>query len=680
MRATFFGVEIGKTGIVKSQIGLDVTGHNIANVDTRGYTRQRIVGTAYDPFYSIGRLKPVSQALVGGGTRVLIHDQIRSAYLDRRYRTENTMNSYWQKRTESLSYVESYFDNVKPETSINYSIEKFFEAIKILSTDPVEGSPRKLLQTAGQDLVQQLNSIYAGLVDLQEMQNKAVEVIVEEINGIAEKIVELNKVIYAFEVTGQIALDLRDKRNLLLDDLSALIDIEYSEERDRFGGTYLMVKIGTVDLVNHDCRNILGTREIANNIAGEPNVLEPVWKMDQALFGGDPLQLGGVDIVGDKSNNDFKEMLSRINQIANRIHALNASIVETAAETPPGDTTDLKAQRAALVDELSGLVDIGDILPAQLDADTPLAVTINGATLVSANTTIPPVKITIDRGAVDVKFELGNGELKAYIDMRDNTGVNLPGIPRYIEMLNDLARALVQEVNLVHMAGWTDPPGSGSLTGISFFNDGGQWQNTAGDERLFFNSSGQWEVQTLNTVTNEWETAVPQPVTPITDPTAAGYDYVVNLSQITAKNIRLSDMVRTSEFNIAASTVQIVKQGEPDELQRGNNKNMNTLYELFLKKDIVVGSVDIGSFDGFVTGIRFDIGNSLSFAKKTADNYEILSIAAENQRQSIAGVSLDEEMTNMIKYQHAYSGSSRVITAMDDMLDRLINGTGRVGL
>ena len=84
MRATFFGIEIGRTGLSYSQLGLDVTGHNIANVDTEGYTRQRLVGTAFDPFSTIGRALPVEQARVGGGVRVKILDQIRSAYLDSR--------------------------------------------------------------------------------------------------------------------------------------------------------------------------------------------------------------------------------------------------------------------------------------------------------------------------------------------------------------------------------------------------------------------------------------------------------------------------------------------------------------------------------------------------------------------------------------------------------------------
>ena len=540
VRATFFGLEIGKTGLTMSQLGLDVTGHNIANVDTRGYTRQRIVSTAYDPYATIGKALPVDQARVGGGVHVMIHDQIRSAYLDRRYRTENSTNAYWQKRTESLRYLESYFDNVNEETSINYSIARFFKAMKVLSEDTVEGSPRTLLQAAGKDLVQQLNVIYEGLIDLQETQNKAVLDSVGQINRIADEIAQLNKAIYGFEVTGHVANDLRDKRNVLLDDLSTLVDIEYRDYPDGKGYSKLEVSIGGRVLVDHVDTWQIGVREVPNMIpeledADEAPVWEVVWMMD------DPS---------------------------------------------------------------------GKSVP---DPDSPLI--------------------------------LKGGELKAYIDMRDGDGIgtNQRGIPYYIEMLNNLARALVQEVNAIHTQGWTDHPVEGSSSGIKFFEDFGA---------------------------------------------GSGPGYIVDqdkLLSVTARNIRLSDEVEENEFNIACSSKMIVKQGSPEQLQRGNNENMNALYALFLKKDIALGAVAsggiaIGSFDGYATSIRFDVGNTLNKAKKTAENSNTLTIAAENQRLSVAGVSLDEEMTNLIRYQHAYNGAARVITAMDDALDRLINGTGRVGL
>ena len=685
MRAAFSGIEIGRTGLTIAQLGLDVTGHNVANVETAGYTRQRLVQTAYDPFATIGKALPVSQALVGGGVRVKILDQIRSAYLDRRFRTENTINAYWLKRTEGLTYLESYFDDANEETSINFSVAKFFEAIKELAKDPVEGAPRKLLQTAGMDLVQQLNTIYEGLIDLQSSQNLAVKVTVEEINRMAAEIVDLNKSIYAFEVTGHLANDLLDKRNLLLDEMSALVDIEYREEPDGKGGVKLIVEIGGRTLLDHDRINRLDVEERDNPIPGEEDVYVPIWEAAK-IPGMDPIldqyvpfftglngtyarltQLYDPDTLTPIDMQDLDAVqaaMERINEITSRFARITprwedcqryialapaaaAGLLTTEEQEEWGALIVTLEEPLALFNELNAIVGGGAAVfemkepPPDWDWCVHTGISIGGADIVYAcndtyHSQIERARVRLEPGQMILESEdlvVKGGELRAYLDMRDSRDAHTPGIPYYVDMLNNLARALVQEINEVHRQGWTDAA-SGSVTGVNFFEEFG------------------------------------------------------NLSLITAKNISLSAEVKASEFNIACSTKQIVNQGAPDELQRGNNENMNALYELFLKKNIsinvvidgVPGTVDIGSFDSYVTGIRFDVANTLSYAKKTAVNSTTLLIAAENQRVSVSGVSLDEEMINMVKYQHAYSGASRIITAMDEMLDRLINSTGRVGL
>jgi len=605
MRGTFFGIEIGKTGISLGQLGLDVTGHNIANVNTVGYTRQRIIQTAHDPYSSITKLLPVEQARVGSGTRVKILDQIRSAYLDRRYRSENTISSYWETRTREMRYLESFFDNVNEKTSISYNLAKFFAAMKVMAEDTVEGAPRKDLQTAGIDLVQQFNAIYEGLMALQDTQNKAVKVTVEDINIMADEIVALNKAIYAFELTGHIANDLRDKRNVLLDNLSTIIDIEYEEYTDAWGGSAMRVwfpgsvymqddgtgnfvldgdgnPIPTTDrlyLLDHDVRNVLDVRAGENSIADEPDVWVAYW-------------VANVDKHGVRY--DWE----------------------------------------------------------------PVGVPSSGA--------VSPAEFMLNMDAI--RF----GELKALMDMRDNAGIELSGVPYYIEELNNLARALVISVNEVHRQGWTDPPFADSANGVNYFYEDSSWygyqNNVTGEFLRPGPNPGEWVDAAGNLVT----------------PTDLTHTWSLDASQITIKNIRLSDEVLYSEFNIAASSKEIIRKGEPEELQRGNNENMNALYALFTSTAIAINvrgrDIGIGSFDSFATSIRVDVGRKLKTAIDMGDTSRTLTHAAELQRTSVAGVSLDEEMTNLIRYNHAYNGASRVITAMDDALDRLINGTGRVGL
>jgi len=581
-RSSFFGLEIGRTGLTTAQFGLDVTGHNIANLDTDGYTRQRIVSTAYDPFSTIGKFAPVNQALVGGGVRVQILDQIRSAYLDKRFRDESGMHAFWETRTQSLSYVRSFFDNVNEKTSINYTLAAFFESMTKVSADPVAGAPRTLMQTAAMDLVQQLNMVYEGLIDFQKVENKAIETKIGDVNTMAKDIAALNVAIYTFEITGMIANDLRDKRNLLIDKLATYIDIEYEEYPDKFGHSMLRIRTAGDTLVDHDWpkSDVFGLALTDNSLPGEEQVFTPYW-------------------------------LNR--------------------------------------------VDDNPMSPNYFDPENPDPAVLLGARL-----------------NMDI---IDGGQLKAHFAMRDGLGGTVDGrdkgIPYYIEMINDLARALVKEINTVHAQGWSDNP-EGSRTGILFFNDFG-----AGSV-IFYDNTG---------ATIDPDDPRLDPADPAYDPdiSIASAEYVFDdtlAGNITARNITLSKDIQDSQYNIAASTEQIgvASVGNPTELQRGNNKNMLALYELFAKTTITVDGRQIGSLDEYCTTIRFDVGVTMHTAEQAKETCRILALAADNQRTAIAGVSLDEEMVGLVRYNHAYNGAARVITAMDDALDRLINGTGRVGL
>jgi len=621
VRGTFFGLEIGKTGLTTAQFGLNATSHNIANLDTHGYTRQRIVQTAYDPYSTIGKFAPVGQGLVGGGTRVMILDQIRSDYLDRRFREESGTHAYWETRTQSLSYVESFFDNVNEKTSINYSIAEFFRSMKIVAEDPVSGAPRTLMQTSAMDLVQQLNMIHEGLVDFQRNENRAIETKIGDINRMAKDIAELNVAIYTFEVTGMIANDLRDKRNLLLDELSRYVDIEYQEYDDPA-------------------------------YAKDPR--GPKVSMMRVMLAGDTL----VD-------HDF----------------------------PKSDTFGLAEEIDPITGEMKFTPYWLRRVPDDFDPKNP------DESMLRSSDGDPFAELDMKR--------IRNGELRAHFDMRDGNGlardgVSLSvdsrdrGIPYYIEMVNNLARSLFMEINNQHIQGWSDHP-DGSKTNILFF-EGINVLNPDTGEFIDFNDY----IVYYNNATP------PVPLDPQPDFTNPAFDEsTLDFSSkrfevpdnilvlLTAQNFALSRDVQMSAYNIAASSVEIGRpnndgeSGEPVELQRGNNVNMNSLYELFRKTGITVfggtgpdgrPSRDIGSFDDYGTTIRFDVGNTLHTAKQAMETSRILTLAANNQRTAIAGVSLDEEMVGLVKFNHAYNGAARVITQMDDALDRLINGTGRVGL
>jgi flagellar hook-associated protein 1 FlgK len=236
IRPTFFGIEIGKSGLTVAQKGLDVTGHNISNVETAGYTRQRIMNTAYAPYSAITQLRIADNGRVGAGAHVQILDQIRSAFLDRQFRTEQTAASYWSTRSQGLSYVQSLFETSTGELALTTSVNDLFSAFNQVTNAPEDQQQRTFLRQQALKMTEQFKHMYESMMALQEGQNTSVKTVTDPINTIAGQIADLNKNIFAFEIDGQPANDLRDKRNLLVDQLAGLADVTY--EGDAIGSKF----------------------------------------------------------------------------------------------------------------------------------------------------------------------------------------------------------------------------------------------------------------------------------------------------------------------------------------------------------------------------------------------------------------------------------------------------------
>ncbi|MCL1828367.1 MAG: flagellar hook-associated protein FlgK [Oscillospiraceae bacterium] len=580
MRSTFFGLEIGRTGLNVSQKGLDVTGHNIANVDTIGYTRQRLITTAYDPYAYTMRFRMADVGAVGGGAHVKILDQIRSSFLDRQYRTQQTAYSYWATRVNGLTYTQNIFEG-KESIPLGNQIIDLFSSFNLLATEADDAFQRATVRNASIALCDGFHQLYEQLSEQQQEQNLSVYANVMRINSIAENITELNKAIYRYEyMGGQPANDLRDKRNLLLDELSSLVNIQYGyheDPDDTLNLGKLWIKIDGEYLVDYKNFNQLECVEVAGGGVLTDNDRYDIYWMDPdpAIPYHNPNQ--GIPMTGTGSGGVYNNGGSSLDALA-----------------------------------------------------------------------------------------LG-GELMSHMVLRDSVEYspdNPAGIPYFIKLLNDLAKALVQSVNEIHREGWTQEVDDGmggkiSLTGVNFF------------EFMTFNPDGTVDNYD-NLIYSSYSSAVPD-----------------NLDMVTAKNISInsdifSDPIRGLAY-IAASTKQIIltapdypTQGD-DYLQEGNQINAQRLYELINRRDIPIAGGESSLF-GFFESIIFELAS----IKKQSDDYESLHrvnlLGVDTQRESLSGVSLDEEMTNMIRYSHAYNGAARIITAMDEALDVLINRMGRVGL
>lgn len=242
----FYGLEIAKTGLHVSQTALEVIGQNIANSATKGYTRQRVETASIDAATPNERYASLLTRTVGGGVDITAIRQIRDAYIDRELRRENAGFGQWETMSDTMLYIESLFDETS-EYSISSAISGFFDGLSELSTDATSLEIRTALQQNAITLTDTFNHYYRQLTELQNEQNDNMFTTVQQINDTLERIGEYNMQIYSYELSGDPANDLRDKRNLLLDDLSNLINIEYGENSDG----QLWVTCEGTELVNH---------------------------------------------------------------------------------------------------------------------------------------------------------------------------------------------------------------------------------------------------------------------------------------------------------------------------------------------------------------------------------------------------------------------------------------------
>lgn len=217
------------SGLKAAQTGLQVTGHNIANVNTKGYTRQQAL--QHDSGYLTigsngGRLQQV-----GLGVSISEIRQIRDEFADKRYRSENSVLNFYTSKQSATAEIESILDEPHG-ASISGMMEDFWKQVQKLSTNPSGVEERLAFIQTADVLIKRANQIMDGFNDYQYEVNIQVKDTVKNINSMLHQIKDLNESISKAEVSGDHANDLRDQRNVLLDELSSYIDIDYYEDKD----------------------------------------------------------------------------------------------------------------------------------------------------------------------------------------------------------------------------------------------------------------------------------------------------------------------------------------------------------------------------------------------------------------------------------------------------------------
>lgn len=648
MSGLFGTFNIATRGLFAQQKAIDTTSHNIANANTDGYSRQRVQleTSRPEPMPSVNNA--VGPGQIGTGVDVAAVNRIRDNFLDYQVRVENGVNGQFTGRDKFLSQVENIM-NEPTDTGMSTLLGKFFDSWNTLATSAKESNARSIVGQQALALTDELNHTSTELQSLKANTQTVIKDTVFDINGILGQINQLNQQIKQVNVSGNTPNDLMDKRDLLLDQLSGKFGLNIS--KTQFDGIDVTTSSDSKYADVGDNGNApLGANgkalNIVNSVISNPDTTAKfsyVSSIEPA--DGQATGKAGKYTVTYYKNGD---MTSDKNKVT-----MTVDIQDTGASADANYVS--AAEKYKKLDECRVLWSNNGGVAIQVDKSSNA----NGV-YTGAIPTDGTGSVTFDQLAL---FQAPTGELKGYISVQSE-------IDTYQDKLNSFAKTLAFSVNGII---------SQSKTSVA---------DTTTDVNNFFVNADKNSVYTATTTT---------------DPTA-----VTNIKQaeeeITAANITInSAIIKNSMLIKTAATYDATgnaTSGESDgsralavemlrdKLMSVQNATSTIKREDFLSSrlqpdstvnNLLTMSNDTGgmTLDSYFKDTIDTLGIKEQEAKRMVTNQATLLASFKESRDSVSGVSLDEEMANLVQFQHCYQANAKVISTVDELMDVIINGLKR---
>lgn len=273
MSSTFGSFEIGRRALHAQQKGSEVTGQNIANANTEGYSRQSVLMKALVPPAAPGVETPP-----GYGVAISDITRMKSQFYSDQIMKSLTAQHYWGRMGETYGAVEVFFQE-PGENSINVLLNEFFDAWQEVGANPESYAARISLRDQADSLIGVVQDIYKHLEELKYDVHKELEANINQVNTLADQIADLNKKIVYLQSIGQKSNEMLDERDLRLQELSELLDIRAVEKANGSvevltGGHILLhaehvFPLGIKEYADEEGKNVLS---IVNNLGTELSV------------------------------------------------------------------------------------------------------------------------------------------------------------------------------------------------------------------------------------------------------------------------------------------------------------------------------------------------------------------------------------------------------------------------
>ena len=623
MAGLFDTLSVGYSGLNAAQVGIDVTGHNISNAEVEGYTRQRVVTAAATPLET-------ADGNIGNGTEVQDIGRVFDNFVFDKYNASSSDKEYSDYERQKLEELSTYFPDVDG-VGIKADLAAYYDAWQTFADNPENDAVKVALAQQTETLTSHITSTQSQVLDLQKQVNEQMAVDINQVNELAKQLADINKSIEVAEAGSEYtANDLRDQRNVLERDLSKLIGAKPSSgllESNMQIDSDANVRSGSYTLSVDGFNIVDGSTYHPLKISNSNN------------------EYGFYDISYERQDGVLIPMNEEI--VGGRIGA-SLDLRGRAIDTTSGMPTDgiLQTTASDLDAFAKGLIEATNNLYAQ----NPTTKMSSNTLELGGDTPLLNSGLNVNEGSFDiVVYDIdGNEVSRRAIGIDSGTTIANNGTGNSIEEKI--------EANL------DDNGDNNANNDIDDFLTEFSYQTSSnGELRLELGMNPDMEAQgyTFSIVDNLQ-----------TEDFSSGTNFAgaLGLGNFfegdSARNIKLKNEYVDNPTTLSAgySTVSgdnrlaldmVQQQFESYKFEVGNQTYDTTVY---------------GMYDMTATYVGISTNSAISKNDSITAEFN----AAEMQYFSTSKVSIDEEMTNLIKYQNSYGAAAKVITTVDQMMKTLL--------
>ncbi len=662
-------LDISKWALFANQLALNVVGHNIANVNTEGYSRQNLQLEANMPMnYFPGQ--------VGSGVKAKTIKRSYDRFLGVQITNELQPLGYWEAKNYLYTQIESIF-NEADENRLNEAMNDFWNAWQQVADDPSSATTRTTLLSHAQSLATTFQHTYENLFQLRKDANDQVNYAISEINRLSDEIANLNKQIAQVELGSQDANDFRDQRDLKLQELAKWIDIQYFEnsahEVNVFtaGGQTLVQSVFSTHLgVTEDNTNHGFYRVVWNEEGGVPvditdtlsrgklkgyldmrdtNIPDVMHDLDRVAAGivneVNKLHYFGYGLDGSTNINFFNPLTAtaETSYENNGDAQITAGIYDPTILSRDDYQIDfLTANTYHITNEATNEVvgfqirsgDNDQIVFNDGGADTTITLTAGAYT---GDQLAQEIEAQLESlSSANQDYTVTWDSKNQHFQIENNTGNTNPLILRWTAAGSTAAATL----------GFSTTSDDTVAVGQTAVSD------NAADHTFQYTSGNDIYFEGVRFTISDGPGGGP----------AAGDSFTVSTTRDTSKVMEVNPEVLQDINKIAAA-------GSLNGLPGDNEVAL----DLAAVQHANVMNQGTATIDAFYNGLVGSIGVDTKASENAMNHYQSMKDQLDTRREAVSGVSIDEEMINLIKYQQAFSANGKMISAIDEMMKELMD-------